>query len=206
MRVVSEDLWGYVRRALEEIWMLDDQYSALPSWNNYLLPLFYANLKLICEHPNLCVEMEWYDEANIRYGYRASITGLLGETITTAKLLPICGIEIVQDRMNQSWLGIDIITSIGTIQSKVVRFKGEDMLVFPNMLTHTADFTSITDIDDGITCIVPREALLGKTTASKTYLQQNCIFWFIHDKIEPILDYHHLVNPTEKYKKIIHPD
>ena len=69
------------------------------------------------------------------------------------------------------------------------------------MYNHCADFTSLTDIDDGITFILPRQAFYQEERVTKTYLEKECILCVRHDQLTPLINRLDQVQQT-KYERL----
>lgn len=130
-------------------------YNQVINPDAVLLQQAIEKLQYIKDHPGKEVNMDWSDEHNIRHGFYASMTGLVSEYKVIFNLMNICSsIDIVTDRITQSWLGIDLETDIGSIQCKAVQFEGVTLPIYRYLFEHSALFTSLTDIDDNETYII----------------------------------------------------
>lgn len=207
MRTDSNDLNGFLDRADKEVHRLADAVTDFTQsllLSTTVLPFFHLSRVAIIMHPDADPNMDWSDEYNVRGGYRHCIPGLLGEVIPMIKISQFCDyISFEQNRCTQAWLGIDVHTTLGSIQCKTVRFEGDKLTVWDNMYTHCADFTSLTDIDDREVYLIPREVLSAKRSViSKTYLQQQCVLYFKIDEQNPRINRLDLVSPS-KFQKLI---
>lgn len=140
-----------------------------------------------------------FTKENNRYGYKADIPAVLGETIVGLNLLTVYGepIKIAKTVENQVYKGIDLFIPINdttqTVQVKTLRMVGglvfglEDLRKGPFI----TEWVSLVDIDDKEHFFIPTALflpLLKQTQICHTDLEDISTHFFRNDDLYSIKD------------------
>lgn len=125
---------------------------------------------------------KWNNDANIRYGYYDSITGIISETIAMMNLAPKESDKIIKnayDKHTQWKLKIDFWVGELSYQSKTIRILAHRVFIEADYVEGIADFICLTDIDDKNCYVVERTTLLeyaGKYVSRYDLEQMSTVF------------------------------